>query len=132
MKKTILTGILAVATGCGTLLAQPAQVQPAAPAAPQAGPKVKSKAEADAVQALFSARSAGPDAIIKAADDLVSKFADTDFKEIAYTLEATAYEQKSRQTADKAASDLALGAGRSLCGMRPNYGVDARTAEAST
>jgi tetratricopeptide (TPR) repeat protein len=108
MKKTIFTGILAVAAGCGTLLAQPAQVQQAAPAAPQAGPKVKSKAEADAVQALFNARSAGPDAIIKAADDLVSKFADTDFKEIAYTLEATAYEQKSRQTADKGAQTDAV------------------------
>ena len=107
MKKTIFTGILAVAAGCGTLLAQPAQVQQAAPAA-QTGPKVKSTAEAELVQALFNARSAGPDAIIKAADDLVTKFADTEYKEIAYTLEAQAYEQKSRQSADKGAQTDAV------------------------
>jgi tetratricopeptide (TPR) repeat protein len=92
MKTTILTGILAAIAGCGALLAQPAQVQQSQPA--QAGPKVKSKAEGDAVQAMLNSRSAGPDAIIKAADDLVTKFADTEYKELAYTLEAQAYQLK--------------------------------------
>ena len=92
MKKTIFTGILAVAAGCSALLAQPAQVQQSAPA--QAGPKVKSKAEADAVQAMLQSHTAGPDAMIKAAEDLVTKFADTEFKELAYTFEAQAYQQK--------------------------------------
>ena len=90
MKTTILTGILAAAAGCGALLAQPAQVQQAAPA----GPKVKSNAEAQAVNAMITARSSGPDAIIKAAEDLVTKYSDTEFKEMAYTFEAQAYQQK--------------------------------------
>jgi tetratricopeptide (TPR) repeat protein len=92
MKRTILTGILAAAAGCGALVAQPAQVQQGA--APTAQPKVKSSAEAQAVNAMIQARSAGPDAVIKAADDLLTKFADTEFKEIAFTFEAQAYQQK--------------------------------------
>jgi tetratricopeptide (TPR) repeat protein len=92
MKTTILIGLLAAVASCGALLAQPAQVQQSQPA--QAGPKVKSKAEADAVQALFASRSSGPDAMIKAAEDLLNKFADTDFKEVAYTFQAQAYQQK--------------------------------------
>jgi len=96
MKTTILIGILAVAAGCGALMAQPAQVQQSQPA--QAGPKVKSKPEADAVQALFAARTSGPDAIIKAADDLLTKFADTEFKEVALTFQAQAYQQKGDYT----------------------------------
>jgi len=100
MKTTILTGILAAA-GCGALMAQPAQVsqsQPAQaqnqPAQAQNQPKPKSNAEAQAVNAMIQARSSGPDAMIKAADDLVSKFADTEFKELAYTFEAQAYQTK--------------------------------------
>jgi tetratricopeptide (TPR) repeat protein len=95
MKMTILTGILAAAC-CGALLAQPAQVsqsQPAAAPAPNQ-PKVKSNGEAQAVNAMIQARSAGPDAMIKAAEDLLSKFADTDFKEMAYTFEAQGYQTK--------------------------------------
>jgi len=93
MKTTILTGILAAAAGCGALMAQPAQVQQGQ-APPPAQPKVKSNAEAQAVNAMIQARTGGPDAIIKAADDLVTKFADTEFKEMAYTFEAQAYQQK--------------------------------------
>ena len=96
MKKTILTGILAAAAGCGALMAQQAQVTQSAPAAPAAPapPKVKSPAEAQAVNAMIQAQQAGPDAVIKAADDLITKFADTEFKEIALTLEADSYEKK--------------------------------------
>src|SRR5215469_13104435 len=93
MKTTILTGILAAA-GCGALMAQPAQVSQSQPAQAQNQPKPKSNAEAQAVNAMIQARSSGPDAMIKAADDLVSKFADTEFKELAYTFEAQAYQTK--------------------------------------
>ena len=88
MKRMILAGLLSVA-GLTGLMAQ----TPAAPAAKK-GPGVKSKGEQEAVQALFQAQQAGPDAIIKAADDLLSKYADSDFKEIALYVEAVAYQQK--------------------------------------
>src|SRR5689334_840221 len=96
MRQTIITGIVALVSGCGALLAQQgqAQVQQQQPQQPQTGPKVKSNAEAQAVNALIQARSAGPDAIIKAADELLTKFSDTEFKELALTFEANAYQQK--------------------------------------
>ncbi len=87
MKRMILAGLLSVA-GLTALMAQ----TPAAPA--KKGPGAKSKGEQEAVQALFQAQQAGPDAIIKAADDLLTKYADTDFKEIALYVEAVAYQQK--------------------------------------
>lgn len=89
MKRTIFTGILFLVTGCSVLMAQPAQgkEQPT-------GPRPKSTEEAKAVNAMIQAQSAGPDAIIKAADDLITRFSDTEFKEVALTFEATAYQQK--------------------------------------
>jgi len=94
MKKTIITGLVVLTAGTLGLLAQtPAQAPSQTPTAPV--PKVKSKAEAEAVNALMqqaNARSA--DGVIKAADDLVEKFSDTQFKEVALYLEATAYQQK--------------------------------------
>ncbi len=54
-------------------------------------PKVKSKSEATAVQAVIQAPD--PAARIKAADDLITKFADTEFKSYALYLEADAYLQ---------------------------------------
>jgi len=91
MKRTIFIGILAIAAGCGALTAQSKQAQGQAQ---PAGPKVKSNEEAKAVNAMVQAQSAGPDAMIKAADDLLTRFADTEFKEVALTFEATAYQQK--------------------------------------
>jgi tetratricopeptide (TPR) repeat protein len=85
MKRSILTGMLAMAAGAAALMAQNAP-------APK-GPAPKSKAELEAVQALFQAQG-NPDAIIKAADDLITKFADTDFKDAALYMEADAYQQK--------------------------------------
>ncbi len=84
MKRTILTGALALAAGVWSLMAQ---AQPKAPAP-------KSKEELAAVQALFNATRSGPDATIKAAEDLLTKFADTDFKDVALLSEAQAYQQK--------------------------------------
>src|SRR4051795_2945194 len=66
-----------------------------APAQTKAEPKVKTKAEGQAIQALQQAQQSGdPDAIIKACDELLTKFADTDFKAYTLGVEATAYEQK--------------------------------------
>lgn len=82
MRRLIITGILALITGVTSMMAQ-GQLQ------------VKSKAEAEAVQALGNAQSAGDsDAIIKAAEDLLTKFADTQFKEMALALEADAWRRK--------------------------------------
>src|ERR1043166_1993711 len=97
MKRWILTGVLAVAFGVLSLMAQP-QAQQKGPAGGQGkqaqqGPAPKSQAEAQALQALFAAQG-NPDAAIKAADDLLTKFADTDFKEIVTYMQAVAYEQK--------------------------------------
>jgi tetratricopeptide (TPR) repeat protein len=81
MKPTILAG-LAIALGATSLMAQPAQ------------PKV-SKGEAEAYNALVKAAQSGEsDAIIKAADDLMTKYADTQFKVTALDMEAAAYHRK--------------------------------------
>jgi tetratricopeptide (TPR) repeat protein len=94
----MIAGLLIAAAG--SLMAQQpaaAPAQPAGQAAPKT-PQVKSPAEAQAVQALFQAQQGGPDAIIKAAEDLLTKFVDTDFKEIALFVEAQAYKAKNDNT----------------------------------
>jgi tetratricopeptide (TPR) repeat protein len=78
----ILTGALALVAGVSSLMAQAKTPAP------------KSKDELAAVQALFSATRNGPDATIKAAEDLLTKYADTDFKDLALLSEAQAYQQK--------------------------------------
>jgi len=85
MKRMILTGALALVAGVSSLMAQ---------AAPPKAPAPKSKDELAAVQALFTATRSGPDATIKAAEDLLTKFADTDFKDVALFSEAEAWQQK--------------------------------------
>jgi tetratricopeptide (TPR) repeat protein len=63
-------------------------------AAPTAKPPtVKSQAEAEAIKAIFSATDA--DSRIKAADALLVKFADTEFKAIALMIAAVSYQQKN-------------------------------------
>jgi tetratricopeptide (TPR) repeat protein len=81
----ILAGILAMAAGIACLAQAPA-------GKPPAPPKAKSQEEAKAIQAMMTAQ--GPDAIIKAADDLQTKFVDTQFKELALATEANAYRSK--------------------------------------
>lgn len=107
MKRTILTGILALAAGVPVLMAQArpagqpapvAQAAPAGQAAPAApsGPQVKSPEEMTALRALVAAQNQGnADAIVKAAEDFVTQFADTEFKEMALSLEAAAYQMKN-------------------------------------
>lgn len=90
MKRMILTGMLALVAGAAVLMAQ----QPAAPAAAK-GPAPKSKGEQEALQALFAAQqSQNWDGVIKGADDLLTKYSESDFKEIATYLEGAAYQQK--------------------------------------
>lgn len=55
--------------------------------------KPKSQPEFDAVKAMLEAQD--PDGKIQAAENLITKFADTEFKPIALYLEATAYVQKN-------------------------------------
>jgi len=82
MKRIILAGILALAAGASSLMAQG---KPPAP---------KSQKELDAVKALFAAAQAGPDQTIAAAESLITGFADSEFKDIALFFEANAYQQK--------------------------------------
>ncbi|HKD05929.1 MAG TPA: hypothetical protein VKB79_08505 [Bryobacteraceae bacterium] len=55
--------------------------------------KPKSKGEATDVNAMLTAQD--PDTRIKAADELITKYADTEFKSYALFLEADAYSQKN-------------------------------------
>jgi tetratricopeptide (TPR) repeat protein len=80
MTRTILAGTALIAIGAACLLGQ--------------GKKV-SKGEADAYNAMVHAAQSGDnDATIKAADELTTKFADTQFKSVALLLEARAYQGK--------------------------------------
>jgi tetratricopeptide (TPR) repeat protein len=65
----------------------------AALCADQKPPAPKSKGEAEALQAMFGAQD--PDARLKAADNLITKYADTDFKAMALYFEAVSYQQKN-------------------------------------
>jgi tetratricopeptide (TPR) repeat protein len=80
----ILTGALALVAGVSSLMAQAAPPKAPAP----------TKEEIAAVQGLFAATRSGPDATIKAAEDLLTRFADTSFKDVALFSEAQAYQQK--------------------------------------
>jgi tetratricopeptide (TPR) repeat protein len=91
MKRMILTGLAVLTAGLSGLMAQQPAAAPAAPA-PAKVPTTKSPAEANAVKAIGT--TSDPDAVIKAAEDLMSKFADTEYKEYALTMEARAYQQK--------------------------------------
>src|SRR6516225_8329191 len=82
MKRMILTGLLAIGAGVTCLIAQ----GPKAPAP-------KSKGELEALQALQAAAN-DPDKTIAACENLITKFADTDFKGIALYMEADAYQRK--------------------------------------
>lgn len=94
MKRMIFTGFLALAAGVSGLMAQPQQAQPKAPGPAQPKmPAPKSKEEVDALNAVFTAQN-NPDALIKAVEDALAKFADTDFKDTLLFFEARAYQQK--------------------------------------
>jgi hypothetical protein len=77
MNRTILSGALALALAAPILMAQP---------------KPKSKAEIEALQAMFKAQS--DDERIAAAENVLTKFADTEFKAVALFFETASYEHK--------------------------------------
>jgi len=81
MSRVVIAGLLALAGAVG-VWAQEEQKQLAP----------KSKGELEALQAMFQATD--PDARIKAADELLLKYADTDFKAIALQFAAASYQQK--------------------------------------
>jgi tetratricopeptide (TPR) repeat protein len=106
MKRIIVAGALVMGIGLTGLMAQSKQGQGKQAQAPQGQqqqqqqqqqlfPGTKSAAESQAVIALLQAQQQNnPDAVIKAADELLSKFADTALKDTALLAEATAYQMK--------------------------------------
>jgi hypothetical protein len=92
MKRKLLTGTLALAAGLTGLMAQQGkqtkgqtkgdQAPPAQQQQAQLIPGTKSAGESEALMALIQAQG-NPDATIKAADELLTKYADTTFKETA-------------------------------------------------
>ncbi|HSW51065.1 MAG TPA: hypothetical protein VLH09_12865, partial [Bryobacteraceae bacterium] len=93
--RIVFRAAVVLACFAGLLLAQ---APPAGQAAPPAGspvakqPQVKSQEEANAVMAILQAPD--PDARIKAANQLVSKFNDSEFKGLALFFCAVSYQQK--------------------------------------
>jgi tetratricopeptide (TPR) repeat protein len=77
MRRIILRGALALAVAVPCLLAQP---------------KPKSQKELEALQAMFGAQTA--DARIAAAENVLTNFADSEFKTVTLYLEAVSYDQK--------------------------------------
>ena len=77
MKRIIMRGAVAMAIALPGLLAQP---------------KPKSSAEYEALKTMFGAQTA--DARIAACEDVLTKFADTEFKAVALYFEALSYDQK--------------------------------------
>src|SRR6266851_6560562 len=80
MNRFLTVTILALAAGVTGLQAQ------------QKGPQPKSQKELEAIQEIFKATDA--DAKIKAADNLITKFADTEFKPLALAIMADSYRVK--------------------------------------
>ena len=81
MKRVWTISTLALALAAPVLWAQ------------QKPPAPKSQGETEALRAMFGAQD--PDARIKACENLLTKYADTEFKALALYFEATAYEQKN-------------------------------------
>jgi lipopolysaccharide biosynthesis regulator YciM len=94
MKRTILTGVLVLATGVSGLMAQKNKKDQPQPKEQQqsAAPKM-SPGEQQALMALIQAQGK-PDETIVAAENLLTKYADTTYKDTALFMEAIAYQQK--------------------------------------
>lgn len=108
MKKLILAGIVLVLAGAPGLMAQKGKKGDAGAQADQPkGPMPKSKGEQDALVAMFNAQGK-PDDLIAAAENLLSKYADTDFKDTALFFEANAYRQKGDRDKAQVFAERAL------------------------
>jgi tetratricopeptide (TPR) repeat protein len=102
----ILTLILSLAASTGLLLAQSTNTKQ---------PQVKSQKEAEAIMAMFQAP--GPQERINAAMELITKFADTDFKATAFYLAAFS----ARDLGD--ADNMIVYSERALEADKQNYGA---------
>jgi tetratricopeptide (TPR) repeat protein len=80
MNRAVIAAFIALLAGLSSLLAQPKQPQP------------KTKGEAEALQAIGAAQDA--DSRIKACENVLIKFADTDFKPMLLMMIADAYRTK--------------------------------------
>ena len=81
MRNRILKAAAVLVCGIAIVFGQARQPQP------------KSQKELDALKLMFGTQD--PDARIKAAKDLITNFADTDFKELAFQMIALSYQQKN-------------------------------------
>ena len=87
MKRIMNTALIVLMAGAATLVAQQKGASK--------GPMPKSKGESEAVSALIAAQQKGDaDAVITAAENLVTKYKDTEYRATALYLEAIAYQQK--------------------------------------
>jgi tetratricopeptide (TPR) repeat protein len=101
MKRSILTAVMLAAIGVTALVAQQGKKVPAP----------KSQNELKAVQAVFTAsQQNNPDGIITAAEDLLTKFKDTEFKDTVLMMEAQAYQQKADKDKETIYAERALAA----------------------
>lgn len=89
----LATGVALILCG-GMMLAQTQPAQPAQPA--QNGPKPKSQKEVAALMAVQNATTA--DARLKAIDDLLTNFADTEYKSIVLDMAVETAQQKNDLT----------------------------------
>ena len=85
IRSRILALAVGIAVAATTLCAQSAN---------PTSPKPKSKKEAEAVNAVIKAQSQGPDALIAAATDFLTRYADTELKGWAFYVMANAAEEK--------------------------------------
>jgi tetratricopeptide (TPR) repeat protein len=99
MKRMILTAAAVLTAGLSGLYAQ-------APTAKDIKPK--SAAERKAVLAVQSATD--PDSTIKACEELLTKYADSDYKEYALQMEANAYKMKGDKDNARVIAERALAA----------------------
>lgn len=84
-----MKGYIANAMRCGLGIVLAAVMTPAQ----QKQPQPKSQKELEAIQAIFNAQD--PDGRIKASQELIQKFADTEFKTIALQMIAMSYQMKN-------------------------------------
>ncbi len=113
MKRTILTGLLAIGAGATCLMSQAPAPKAAAPGQMPVAKalKAQSKSEMEAWNALVgvvSAPQSDPDKAIALAEDLLTKFADTEYKGIALNIEADAYQRKGDFNKMEIAADRVL------------------------
>jgi tetratricopeptide (TPR) repeat protein len=101
MKQGLRIGMVVAAIGITGIMAQQ----------PKKGPMPKSQAELQAIQAVFTAlQQNNADGVITAAENLLSKFKDTEFKDTVLFMEAQAYQQKGDRDQMQIYAERALAA----------------------